>query len=169
MDSDGFPKKVDQLNNLIRSLMAGLRPPLLDEGLYLALEQFVEDLNTKNSATRVRIHIPSSLLRFDPSIEQHLFRIIQQACENAIIHAQAKSVSVSGEIKSDGIDLEVSDDGLGFEMHSSNLSELLKTHHFGLAGMSERAAMTGADLSIDSTPGVGTKIELHWKPKTDAK
>jgi hypothetical protein len=169
MDSDGFPKKVDQLNNLIRSLMAGLRPPLLDQGLYLALEQLVEDLNTKSSATRVSIHIPSSLLRFDPSVEQHLFRIIQQACENAIIHAEAKSVSVSGEIRSGGVDLEVSDDGLGFEMHGSNLSELLKTRHFGFAGMSERAAMTGADLSIDSAPGVGTKIELHWKPKTDTK
>lgn len=168
-NSGNLPPKVDQLNSLVRRLMSGLRPPLLDQGLYLALEQLVEDLNTKDDAIQVNMQVPSSLIRFDPSAEQHLFRIIQQACENASIHAQAKSVSVNGSIESTGIDLEVSDDGLGFELHGSTLSELLKTRHFGLAGMSERAAMIGAELSINSAPGVGTRVELRWKPKTDLK
>jgi hypothetical protein len=166
-NSGNLASKVDQLNNRVRRLMSGLRPPLLDQGLYLALEQLAEDLNAKGSTTQVNLHLPSSLMRFDPSVEQHLFRIIQQACENAIVHAQAKSIAISGKIEGVGVVLEVGDDGQGFELHSSAFSELLKTRHFGLAGMSERAAMIGAEITINSAPGKGTKVELRWTPKAN--
>ena len=170
VNSENFVTKIEHLNELIRRLMAGLRPPLLDQGLYLALEQLVEDVHAKiPGSTQLRLDLNSSLARFEPVVEQHIFRIIQQACENAFVHGTPKSIIISGKIDENGVDLHVEDDGSGFELQSTDLSEMLKTRHFGLAGMSERAAMIGANLRIASAPGQGTKIDLRWYPETSKK
>jgi signal transduction histidine kinase len=161
--SERSPSKIDELISLIRRMMAGLRPPLLDQGLYLALEQLVEDLNSKYHGVKVKLDVSSNLARYDAAAEQHLFRIIQQACENAIQHGKPKSVKISGTITHAGVDLAVADDGSGFEIHKTGLADLLRTRHYGLAGMSERVAMIGAQLNIDSGIGKGTKIHLSWK------
>lgn len=164
MQPAGLTTEVEQLNTLVRGLMAGLRPPLLDQGLYLALEQLVEDLKAKTGSTEIILRMPSSAVRFDPASEQHLFRIIQQTCENTLAHGNAKTLVLSGEIGENGVNLRVEDDGTGFNLESAELADLLKDRHFGLAGMGERAAMIGADLKIISTPGQGTKIRLTWHP-----
>lgn len=156
---------LDGLIERIRRLMAGLRPPLLDHGLYLALEQLVEDLKVKyGGAAQLEFGVKSNLIRFDPAVEQHLFRIIQQACENALFHGSPQNLSIRGEIREQGVDLKVEDNGIGFRLDGAGLASLLKARHFGLAGMSERAAMIGAKLAIDSTPGKGTKVHLSWEP-----
>ncbi len=158
--------KIDQLNEQVRRLMAGLRPPLLDQGLYLAIEQLVEDLRDKHPGpAQIKFEVAANLVRFEPSVEQHIFRIVQQASENAFAHGQPMAVTISGKINEGGAYLSVEDDGKGFELQGTDLSALLKTRHFGLASMSERAAMIDAALDITSTPSRGTKVKVTWSPE----
>ena len=55
----------------------------------------------------------------------------------------------------------VEDDGRGFAV-GPDLAEWLEHHHFGLAGMHERAALIGGGLQIESAPGRGTRLRLVW-------
>lgn len=160
----GFGNQLEGLVGQVRSLINGLRPPLLDQGLYFALQNLADDLAQKTlEKTKIILDLPRSEVRFDPMVEQHLYRIIQQAGENALQHAEATQISIQGHIAEDRVDLVVEDDGKGFQSNDPNgLTDLLATRHFGLAGMHERAAMIDARLDVHSSPGNGARLRLTW-------
>lgn len=102
--------------------------------------------------------------RFDPDFEAYLYWIVRQACENALRHAGARRICMRGELNNDQVLLVVEDDGVGFKVEEQrNLLELLNKRHFGLVGMHERAAIIGAQLSVDSEIGQGTRVTRRWK------
>jgi two-component system sensor histidine kinase DegS len=114
--------------------------------------------------SQARLEIPASQARHDPQLEQHLFRIVQQAGLNAVRHARARTLRIHGVVEADLIDLTVEDDGSGFEAGERlDIAGLLASRHFGLAGMLERAALIGAEAQIDSAPGRGTRGRVRWK------
>ena len=162
-----FDKQHRQVDDLVRGIIDSLRPPLLDQDLFLALQQLAENLaENRQAQIRFKIKAPKIPARFDPLVEQHLYRIVQQACENAIQHGRAKCITITGSISEAGLQLLIQDDGQGFQFKGSpELAELLAARHFGLAGMIERAALIDAALQIDSAPSRGTRIRLNWKPK----
>ncbi|TES91375.1 MAG: sensor histidine kinase, partial [Anaerolineales bacterium] len=91
-------------------------------------------------------------------------RIVQQACENALLPAQANNLKIVGEISEDGVNVRIEDNGVGFETGGNlMLSDLLANKHYGLAGMHERADLIGAKINIQSTPGKGTTILIKWQ------
>ncbi len=88
------------------------------------------------------------------AVEQELWRIVQEALENAARHARAHRLSVNYSVQNGHIEVGVVDDGRGFER---------RTHaadHYGLVGMGERADAIGAVLHIDSRPGRGTAVRV---------
>jgi two-component system sensor histidine kinase DegS len=96
-------------------------------------------------------------------VELHLYRIVQQALNNALTHAHAKEISLEGSMETDRIKLAINDDGIGFPANENmEMAGLLANKHYGLAGMHERAALIGACLDIDSIPGSGTRINVIW-------
>jgi signal transduction histidine kinase len=102
-------------------------------------------------------------VRHDLPVELHVYRIVQQACSNALTHSHARCVTVRGHVEAGSIDLAVEDDGVGFEAEGRlDLSRLTAHKHFGLAGMFERANIVGAKLQVDSAPGSGTRIRVTW-------
>jgi signal transduction histidine kinase len=114
---------------------------------------------------RINLELEADEARFDPKAEQHLYRIIQQACENALLHSKASKVSISGMISKTAVEFVVKDDGKGFALTSgSELAALLAAKHFGLVGMHERAELIGARLGVETAPTKGTRIDLHWRP-----
>ncbi len=157
--------KLEGLVGQIRRMINGLRPPLLDQGLYFALVEQTEQLARKaGRRMSVRLAVPLSLDRFDPETEVHIFRIVQQAADNAFKYSRARHLVIQGKIDAGGVDLTVSDDGTGFRLKdSASLDEFLGQGHFGLAGMQERAAMIGARLSVITAPKQGTQVHLTWK------
>lgn len=163
----GFGARLESLVGRVRNLINGLRPPLMDQGLYFALQNLAGELAQKSLMnTTIQFDLPPSDVRFEPMVEQHLYRIVQQACENAWQHAKAKQVSISGRVAKDGADLVVEDDGKGFKLDGQNdLEGFLSTRHFGLAGMQERAAMINAKLYVDTSPGTGTRVRLSWRKR----
>lgn len=90
-----------------------------------------------------------------PRIEAGLYRIAQEALNNIIQHANARRVDLSLSTTLDEVYLVVEDDGRGFIM-----GEDTGDWHFGLTSLNERARLLGGKLTINSTPGQGTRIAV---------
>jgi signal transduction histidine kinase len=149
----------------LRQTVSDLRPAMLDYGLYSALSALVDDYMDQARAPhpKVALELAQSDVRFDPLIEQHLYRIVQQACGNAYQHAHAHHIVIRGRLEPARVDLTIEDDGQGFNPSLSlQISELIAHKHYGLAGMMERAALINATLTIDSNPSLGTRIQVVW-------
>jgi signal transduction histidine kinase len=91
-------------------------------------------------------------------VEQDVYRIVQEALNNAIKHARAQEIL----ILLDGSDskqlcLSISDDGVGFVPGSADESQ---AGRFGMKTMRERAEALGGSLRVISAPGKGTTIEV---------
>ena len=152
------------VNACLRRMISGLRPAMLNYGLAPALEELADELTARyGSDVDIQVEIAFSGVQYDSMVEAHLYRIVQQACENALRHAQASIVQVNGNCDPEGVQISVADDGIGFaEAHQLDFNKLLADKHYGIAGMFERAEIIGADLSIDSKPGEGTKVNISW-------
>lgn len=160
-----FFERFDATITGVRQTISGLRPSMLTYGLGPALDALVDDLSDRDeNGPAILFEVSADGARYDPQVELHVYRIVQQACENAIKHASAKSVTIIGRLGLALIDLTIEDDGKGFEAGTRlDLHGLAAHKHFGLMGMYERAALIGADIQFLSAPGSGTKIRIHWK------
>jgi len=160
------PNLVSSLHSItasIRKMIQGLRPEMLSYGLVTALEDLADILNERMECPKVEVDLEGEPIALHHNTELHIFRIVQQACENAQQHADATTIKIEGEIGERSILLRVIDDGKGFEKNQHlNLTALMQEQHFGLAGMFERAKIINASLKVDSTPGNGTTITLNW-------
>jgi two-component system, NarL family, sensor histidine kinase UhpB len=137
----------------VRRFSRALHPHYLDElGLVTALETLAREAGAQ-------FCVAGSPQPIKPEVELALYRIAQEALNNARRHAQAASITV--ELRSDAthVVLRVDDDGRGFEV-PAYLNDLTRTGHFGLIGMRERAQLVNGQLEIMSAPGEGTTITL---------
>jgi signal transduction histidine kinase len=150
----------------LREMIHQLRPAMLTYGLRAALAEMVDEFTSRPGQTpEVVLEIPISEARYGEQVERHAFRILQQAVENALQHAHARRIVVRGRLEDSWLEVLVEDDGLGFGgQDAQDLSTLVSNRHFGLAGMYERAALVGAQVSIQSDPGRGTRVRLTWFP-----
>jgi signal transduction histidine kinase len=158
--SDG----INRVINSLRKTINGLRPEMLSYGLVTALHDLGDALNERQSHTRIVVQLDGAPVPISPNVEQHLYRIIQQACENSLRHSQADLIRILGIITHRAIHLTVVDNGMGFDVESTlDFSELIANRHFGLAGMHERADLINASLNIQSSAEYGTRISIYWK------
>jgi signal transduction histidine kinase len=95
--------------------------------------------------------------RLDPEAEGEVFRIAQEALQNALRHAHAGRVEVRLEAENGRVGLAVADDGIGFEAENREL----RGRRLGLTSMEERARAVGGVLTIESSPGAGTTVRLE--------
>jgi two-component system, chemotaxis family, CheB/CheR fusion protein len=133
-----------------------LRPRVLDEfGLSAALPRFV-----KEWSTHVGIDAEFRLAGFDEGqldrdAEVAFYRIAQEALNNISKHAHASRVDMVLSSFGGDVVLVIEDDGVGFDVSTARHVGL------GLAGMRERAALVGATLELESSPGKGTAVFLR--------
>ena len=156
--SPEFEKHYKSLTGKIRRLINGLRPPSLKHGLWYALEEKTEEMRklTGNNIN-IEFNIQKKSERYHPSIEGHLFRIIQQALDNAIQHAVADNILIFGELNPDSITLGVEDDGIGIPPKDKEVRPTKNNNdHYGLTVMQERAELIDGQLNLISAPGQGT-------------
>jgi PAS domain S-box-containing protein len=132
-----------------------LRPTVLqDLGLQAALTNYVRHWS-KHFGIRAQLHTRRSTAeRLTPEAETMMYRLAQEALNNVAKHARANHVDVLLERIADHVSLIIEDDGVGFD--ASNAQAV--GEGLGLIGMHERAALVGADLQIESTPGRGTTV-----------
>jgi len=88
--------------------------------------------------------------------EAALYVVAREAINNATTHAHPTRINLKLAYSSDRIRLSVEDDGIGFDLPEA----LAKNNHWGLAGMQERVKAIHAEMTVDSQPGRGTRIEI---------
>lgn len=135
-------------------IMQDLRPPIIDAGIVPALEWLVRRYAERMDTTAV-FEGPGDELTLTSEESITVFRIAQEALNNAAKHARAHRVDVRFAATDSEIGLEVIDDGLGIAE-----TDLGKTDRFGWRGMRERAAALGGRIEISRGGEDGTIVRL---------
>ncbi|MEJ2711082.1 MAG: sensor histidine kinase, partial [Anaerolineales bacterium] len=138
----------------IRLLIFELSPPILQEaGLAAALKARLETVESR-SGIQIKTDFPP-MGRFSIRTETGLFRIAQEALNNALKHAQASQVQVSLKQDQDtgNLVMAITDDGTGFDTQ-------IRQGGIGLQGMQARADELHGKLWIESEPGQGTRVSV---------
>jgi signal transduction histidine kinase len=134
-----------------RRLIAGLRPPLLEEqGVVAAIEALISEGREDGPAIEFIVDAPSG--RFEPLVEQAIFRIAQEAIANLRKHSRSDRAEVRLVQANGRIQIEVRDRGVGFDPGS------VAGKRFGLQGIRERARLMHGRAAIESSPGKGTRV-----------
>ena len=140
----------------LRSLITELRPAALDE---LGLVAAVEGLARRaREVEGLEVELDVELTDedgLDPELTTAVYRLVQEALTNVGKHARASAVEVRVVKDRAAVNVRVADDGSGFDAASP-------TQGFGLAGMRERAALMGGELSVRSSAGGGTVVEARF-------
>lgn len=147
-----------QIEIEIREAIRNLRPIILDqEGVAVALKQYIDRLAVLGNL-ECEYQITGTNTRLPEEFEVAIYRIVQEALQNIVSHAQARHVSVGFHFSVDHVEVSVEDDGIGFEVSEAIMRD---SNHFGLAGMRERAESIGATFEVISGIGEGTRILLN--------
>jgi len=139
----------------LRAVVFELRPASLEaEGLGQVLRKHVEVLRrVSGSAIELRVAAPPAL---GPAAAGQVFRIAQEALQNALRHAAAGRIEVRLGNGGGRLALSVTDDGRGFDVSAPGV----RGRRLGLTSMEERAVELGGVLAIESRPGAGTTVRL---------
>lgn len=155
----------------LRRLTRALRPIYLEDlGLVTALEMLARETSQTNPLA-VEFQQQGQEDRLPHEAELALYRIAQEALNNAVRHAKASRAELRIIFNEREISLEVNDDGVGFQIPRSP-TDLARSGHFGLVGMRERAELIGARLEVRSEDGHGTRLSVRLaipvdKPKKE--
>ncbi len=144
----------------LRKIIWDLRPSILDDlGLIPAIRWYARE-HLKNAGTEVNFNIPDETVRLPAHLETMFFRVAQEAVSNILQHAQASSVTVSFQHLNHAVCLEIQDDGRGFHVEQTE-NKALSRKQLGLLGIRERVSLVGGELKVDSTPGLGTRLQIN--------
>jgi signal transduction histidine kinase len=136
----------------VRRLAVELRPAVLDDfGLVAALERLTESF-AEQTGISVDFHSALGETRLPGEVESALYRVVQESLTNIVKHADASKVSVSIARRESAVAAVIEDDGRGFDPRAT------RGDGIGLLGMTERLALIGGRVEIESRPGAGTTL-----------
>ncbi|MBO9599107.1 MAG: sensor histidine kinase, partial [Cohnella sp.] len=150
----------------IRKIIFNLRPMALDDlGLVPTLRKFVQDFEER---TRIRsvFETAGKEKRLPSAMEAALFRLVQEAFNNALKHAQATYMSLEIAFREDTVELVVEDNGIGFNPEAV-VAKARYDSRFGIIGMKERVELMQGKIDIKSAKGQGTKLNIEVPIKAD--
>jgi signal transduction histidine kinase len=135
----------------VRDLALLLRPSMLDDlGLTPALNWHARE-TSKRTGRNVMVTADEAIDNLPDEHRTCIYRLVQEAVNNAVRHANARTVEVAVRRESQGVDVTVQDDGAGFDPHFMR--------GLGILGMEERVRRLGGRLKINSEPGRGTRVQ----------
>jgi signal transduction histidine kinase len=136
--------------NEVRDLALLLRPSMLDDfGLVPALKWQAREL-AKRTGLHVVVEADDTMDGLPDEHQTCIYRLVQEALNNAARHASARSVEVTVTREGQRVSFSVRDDGAGFDPRF--------VRGLGLLGMEERVRRLGGRVRIDSQPGRGTLV-----------
>ena len=155
-------QKLDEMMVLIdgavastRRIASDLRPLLLDDlGLVPAIEWLAGNFSQRHGVA-CRLSVAEDLELQEPYATA-VFRMVQESLVNVAKHAGATQVDVRVELRDGEILLEVSDDGKGFDVAAPR-----RPGSLGLMGLHERAELLQGTVTLTSTPGAGTRVDIR--------
>lgn len=134
----------------VRMLARGLSPIRIDNGSLGAALQGLADSVACSAGLVCELVLHGDVPGLDEGVATQLYRIAQEALNNAVKHAGARRLAVELEVRGAHACLQVRDDGIG----------LAQARHdgLGMSTMRHRAALIGASLEVESAPGAGTRV-----------
>ena len=144
----------------LRDILFALRPLALEDGgLPAAIAALAKRIDGQNGS-RVGTRRLQSQRRLAPEVEAGAFTVIREAANNAIKTGRAGRVDIDLYDDGNAVIAVVEDDGKGFDV-AAVLENYAKRGSLGLLQMRESARLIGAQLSLDSSPGQGTRVRLR--------
>jgi signal transduction histidine kinase len=154
---------VERLQSLSKQMAQGLyrlvhdlRPAQLDDMGLIPAIRYLKD-SSATQGLMVSLDVQGQSRRLDTIIETVLFRVIQEALNNVLRHAQTQQAQIYVNFDPKEITIKVVDFGVGFNPDEP----IVPPHGWGLAGMRERVESIYGKLRIDSKPGKGTTVEVR--------
>jgi signal transduction histidine kinase len=143
----------ERIVQTVRNMALLLRPSMLDDlGLVPAVEWYARELSRQGNI-EVKVHAESVSESLPDEVKVCVYRVIQEALNNAQRHAYAKNVLVELTQSRDAIHVAIKDDGSGFDAK--------RTRGMGLLGMEERVKRLGGTITINSQANAGTTIHVE--------
>ena len=145
----------DGMHNIIRKL----RPGALDNlGLSETLRDAVNYWQKLNPEIHFSLSLEGNLDKLGETLNINIYRIVQEAINNALKHAQASAIEIKLAVdeRVDTLQLTIKDNGIGMNIESVDQSQ-----HFGLLGMRERVQGFHGSFNLTSETKLGTVISIH--------
>ncbi len=140
----------------IQAIVKQLRPAsIAEEGLPAALQSYLADRQARDGLI-AHLEVQGEA-HWPENVTLGLYRIVQEAVNNVIKHAGTREVTIKLNLCDRPACVEVIDQGTGFVMNEI----APQRGHMGLSSMAERARELGWALTIDSTPGQGTRVRMQ--------
>ncbi|WP_455717329.1 sensor histidine kinase, partial [Anaerosporobacter sp.] len=149
--------------NDMRNIIYDLRPMSLDDlGLVITVKRYIKQF-IDSTKIKVILNVQNEKQINSDIIDLTLFRIIQEACNNALKHSQATVINIDLKYDKNSIELVIQDNGCGFDLEKSK-EELDGVNDplsgFGLSMMKERVGLLSGKLEITSVINEGSKISV---------
>jgi signal transduction histidine kinase len=140
-----------------RTVAFNLMPPILEDYGLVPVISILKEQIERNDSMTINYEVKLINERLPQKLEISIYRIIQEALNNALKHAEAKNFKINIIEKQEIVFIELSDDGLGFDPDGfiSNEKSLI---HNGVANMKTRCKLLGGSFKLTSTPNQGTNI-----------
>ncbi|HHY74209.1 MAG TPA: histidine kinase [Bacillus bacterium] len=136
----------------VRKIIYDLRPMALDDlGLIPTLKKYLSTTAEYNNKLIKFVSIGEEK-RLTPRLEVALFRLVQEAVQNALKHSEATDIQVKIEMRRTATKLIIRDNGIGFDLAAK------KDFSFGIVGMKERVELLKGEIVFESAVGKGTMI-----------
>lgn len=162
---ENLKAEVNKTFQRTRTFIADLRPMMLDDlGLVPTLRRYVR-IWSEETGIEAEFTASGGEQRLPPYAEVTIFRVVQEALENAAKHAAPSRVHVSLRLDGQVVHALVEDDGSGFNVQEA-MASVAEQRTIGLALIQDRAQMLGGTLEIDSVIGRGTRVLLEI-PQTE--
>ena len=146
----------DQIYEGMHQLIAKLRPSALDQfGLYDALQDLLGDWRIGHPGIDLSLTMSGPFGDLDDAGSTAVYRIVQEAVNNALRHAQASRIDMKVLVSADALELEVADNGSG------RLAQFKTPGHFGVLGMRERAQALGGSFELEQIEPAGVRVRAR--------
>jgi signal transduction histidine kinase len=139
-----------------RRIIEGLRPAALDDLGLIAAIQEIAGQTAAAAGWELTLELETLPAEPEKTVGVTLYRIAQEALNNARKHAKAQRVRVSLH-NGGGITMEIHDDGIGFDPKAL----VGEGRGLGITTMHERASLLGGRCALDSQPGAGTRVAVY--------
>ena len=141
----------------LRGLSRTLNTDYIEEMGFKQSVEYELEMLRKSGAIMTSFSVTGKTVPFGKKTELLLFRIVQEAIQNAVKHSKTDMLSVSIDYNENNMEVSVRDNGKGFNMNSNSVSESAG-FGLGLRSMHHRSILLGAELQIDSELDKGTNI-----------
>ncbi len=161
-----FKKQTEEISAYIQEIIRTTRQishnvmpdTLVDYGLAAALRALTDQV-TLSAASRVTLEVTGEPMRLAPAREIGLYRIAQEALNNALKYSEAKNITITLNFETDKVVLKIEDDGIGFPPDRQQ-----GWQSTGIDNMRTRARLLGTEFSLDTAAGKGTAVTVKFNP-----